>query len=78
MLIRDRETSLCNICSALICQNQTSLRRKLNAAYVCRTARSAASTQVKVGENGKILANCWSKKARRMTGEMCIARVSLL
>ena len=49
------------IFSTLICQNQTSLHRKLNAAYVCRTARSAASTQVKVGANwkdfGKLLVN---------------------
>ena len=37
----------------LICQNQTSLHRKLNAAYVSRTVQSAASTQVKVGANWK-------------------------
>ena len=35
--------------STLICQNQTSLCSKLSVAYVCRTARSAASTRAKVG-----------------------------
>ncbi len=48
------------IVSTLICQNQTSLRRKLSVAYVCRTARSAASMQAKVGAKwedfGKLLA----------------------
>ncbi len=37
------------IASTLICQNQTSLRRKLSVAYVCLTVRSTASTRAKVG-----------------------------
>ncbi len=61
-------TSPRKISSTLICQNQTNLRRKLSAAYVCRTARSAASTQAKVGANWEDFGKLLVKKARLKGG----------
>ena len=51
------------VVSTLICQNQTSLCRKLSAAYVRQTAHSAASTQAKIGTKWKDFGKLLVKKA---------------
>ena len=56
-------TSPGKIASALICQNPTSLCRKLSVAYVCRIARRAAGTQAKIGAKWKDFGKLLVKKA---------------
>ena len=68
------------IFSTLSCQNQTSLCRKLRVAYVCQTARSAASTRVKGGANwedfDELLVNVLRNFAPVVLGRKKAPRVS--
>ena len=72
-------TSPSKMFSTLICQNQTSLHRKLSVAYVCRTVRSTASTQAKVGAKWEDFGKWLVKKAHSLEwAKQNIARMSFI